>query len=97
MSVVSSATRVLVMSSDRALRASLTYLLKLEPDLDVRDCSAREVADVVQDFRPDVLLAGGAPESWEVVGATCRVIPLNGMTPYDLLLHEVRSGSAQAG
>lgn len=77
--------RVLVVTADRALRASLSYLLRLEPDLEVWDCSPREADTVLSRINPDVVLASGVP-----LPGDRRVIPLAGLAPYDTLLRELR-------
>lgn len=77
--------KVLVVTADRALRASLSYLLKLEPDLEVWDCSPREADGLLDQVNPDVVLANGA---WTAAGK--RVIGLSGLAPYDSLLKEMR-------
>lgn len=77
--------KVLVVTTDRALRASLGYLLRLEPDLEVWDCSPREAHDLLAQLDPDVVLANGTFRS-----SDRKVVPLNGLAPYDVLLQELR-------
>ena len=79
-------TRVLVVTPDRALRSSLAYLLRMEPDLEVWDCSPREATGLVGSLDPDVILAG---IGWEAEGKV--VIPLSGLAPYETLLGKVRA------
>ncbi len=78
-----------MVTPDRALAASLSYLLGLEPDVEAQDCSPREAPETIQGFRPDVILATPASRLDSVNGA--RLLPLSGLTPYELLLSEVRS------
>jgi len=77
--------RVLVVTADRALRASLSYLLRMETDLEVWDCSPRDADSVLARFDPDVVLANGT-----FIPAERRVIRLGGLAPYDTLLQQVR-------
>lgn len=78
--------KVLVVMADCAFRASLGYLLGLEPDLEVFDCSPREAEATLARVKPDVVITSGAYHP-----VNCRVVPLTAMVPYDTLLRELHT------
>lgn len=80
-----SGVKVLVVTADRALRMSLAHLLRLEADMEVWDCSPREAEAMLAHVDPDVVLT-----SDRFAPSGRRVIPLDGLAPYDSLLRELR-------
>ena len=80
--------KVLVVTADRALRASLSYLLRMEPDLEVWDCSPRDADGLLMRIDPDVVLTSGPfrPEDR-------RIGALAGLAPFDSLSRELQEAN----
>lgn len=81
-------TLVLVVGTDRALRANLTTLLRLEHDLCVEECSTRDASQAAARLQPEVVLVCGPwPGPEKLAG---RQIHLADRTPYEIVLKAIR-------